>query len=67
MVLPAYVLHSLIPFEYTSRIIDIFIMGVLGILMLGIYYAVTVYFRLPQKIFGIKDISIRKLIARFLH
>ncbi|MBR4471233.1 MAG: oligosaccharide flippase family protein [Erysipelotrichaceae bacterium] len=66
MVLPAYVLHSLIPFDYTSRIIDILIMGVLGILMLGIYYAITVYFRLPQRIFGIKDISIRKLIARFL-
>ena len=65
MVLPAYGLHSLIPFAYDSRMIDILIMGGLGILMLAIYYALTVYLRLPQKIFGIKDISIRKLIARF--
>ncbi|MBQ1900610.1 MAG: oligosaccharide flippase family protein [Erysipelotrichaceae bacterium] len=64
MVLPAFLIHQLIPFDYTSRIIDILIMGVLGLIMLGIYYCVTVKMHLPQKVFGIKDISIRKLLAR---
>ena len=63
MVLPAFALHSLIPFDYSSRIADIMIMGVLGLIMLGIYYAITVKMRLPQKIFGIKDISLRKLLS----
>ncbi len=62
MVIPAFALRSLIPFGYDSRVIDIGIMGVLGLIMLGIYYAVSVYFRLPQKIFGIKDVSVRSLI-----
>ncbi len=66
MVLPAFAIRCLIPFAYTSRIIDIFIMGVLGIAMLVIYYAFTVFLGLPQKIFGIKDISFRKLLRRFL-
>ena len=65
MVLPAFAIHGIIPFDYTSCIADIAIMGGLGLLMLGIYYFITVYFRLPQKIFGIKDISIRGLISRF--
>ena len=65
MVLPAYAIHGIIPFEYTNRIADIALMGALGLLMLGIYYFITVYLRLPQKIFGIRDMSIRNLIARF--
>ena len=40
-------------------------MGVLGLIMVSIYYVITVRMGLPQKIFGIKDISLRKLIARF--
>ena len=65
MVLPAYAIHGVLPFDYTSRLTDIALMGALGLLMLGIYYFITVYLRLPQKIFGIKDISIRNLITRF--
>ena len=65
MVLPAYAIHGIIPFEYTNRIADIALMGAFGLLMLGIYYFITVYLRLPQKIFGIRDMSIRNLIARF--
>ena len=64
MVIPAYFIHQLIGFDYTSRIKDILLMSGLGILMLFIYYYVTVYFGLPQKIFNIKDISIKKLIKR---
>ena len=64
MVIPAYFIHQLIGFDYTSRIKDILLMSGLGILMLFIYYYVTVYFGLTQKIFNIKDISIKKLIKR---
>ena len=65
MVIPAFALRSIIPFQFDSRIIDIAIMGVLGLIMVSIYYVITVRMGLPQKIFGIKDISLRKLIARF--
>ena len=64
MVLPAYLIRSLIPFGYDSRIVDILIMGILGLIMLGIYYALTVFIRLPQRIFGIKDMSIKNLLSR---
>ena len=65
MVIPAFALRSIVPFQFDSRIIDIAIMGVLGLIMVSIYYVITVRMGLPQKIFGIKDISLRKLIARF--
>ncbi len=65
MVIPAYAIHGVIPFDYTNRFADIALMGAFGLLMLGIYYLITVYLKLPQKIFGIKDMSIRNLIARF--
>lgn len=64
MVIPAYVIHGLLPFVFHSRLVCLLVMGVLGILMLFIYYSATVYLGLPQKIFGIKDISIRKLLSR---
>ena len=66
MVIPAYVIHNFIPISYTSRLSLIGIMIPLGILMAIIYYFITVYFRLPQHIFGIEDISIKKLIRRFI-
>ena len=65
MVLPVYGLHTLLHFSYTSRILDIVIMGVCGILMLDIYYFVTVKLGLPQVIFGIKDISPKAILKRF--
>lgn len=65
MILPALLISYLIGFDYQSRIKDILIMGVLGIIMMVVYYYVTVKMGLPQKIFGIKDISVRKLLSRF--
>ncbi len=65
MVIPAFVLHSIIPVSYTSKIADVLIMGALGVIMLGIYYLASVKLSLPQKIFGIEDVSIRKIIERF--
>lgn len=65
MVVLPFTIHRLIGFNYDNRIIDILIMGGLGIIMLVVYYNVTVAMKLPQKIFGIKDISVKKLISRF--
>ena len=65
MVLPIYGLHALSQFSYTSRILDIVIMAICGILMLDIYYFISVKFGLPQVIFGIKDISPKAILKRF--
>lgn len=65
MIVPVYIIHQLIGFDYTSRIYDICLMGGLGILMLINYYIVSVGAHLPQKIFGIEDITIKKLLKRF--
>ncbi len=65
MVVPIYLLHGLLQFAYTSRILDIVIMAVCGMLMISIYYFVSVKFGLPQVIFGIKDISPKAILKRF--
>lgn len=65
MAAPVYLLHSLLNFAYTSRILDILIMAVCGILMLVIYYFVTVFLTLPQRIFGIEDITPKALLKKF--
>ena len=64
MVIPAIVIHNLIGFDYQSRLIDIGIMGGVGILMVIIYYVVTVHFSIPQKILQMDDVSIKQLISK---
>ncbi|MBQ6126080.1 MAG: oligosaccharide flippase family protein [Erysipelotrichaceae bacterium] len=68
MVVPAVAIHGIIPFEFvngiTGRLLDILIMGGLGIVMLVVYYFASVGFGIPQKIFDMEDISVRKLISR---
>ena len=65
MVLPVLFIHNLINIAYTSRIIDILLMGLCGITMLTIYYFVSVYFGLPQVIFGIKEVNPKAILKRF--
>lgn len=65
MVLPAVLIHFIIPFHYDSRIIDIIIMCVLGVMMLVTYYFISVRFHLPQTILGIKTPSVKNLLAKF--
>lgn len=65
MVLPAVLLHGLVPFDYTDRIFDIVIMAVLGIVMLGIYYFVTKKTGLLAKIFELKDVSLLKVLRKY--
>ncbi|MBR5755782.1 MAG: polysaccharide biosynthesis C-terminal domain-containing protein, partial [Erysipelotrichaceae bacterium] len=64
MVVPALVVHNLIPFDYSSRLMAILIMIPLGILMAAVYYFVTVGFRLPQEIFETEDVSLKSLLRR---
>ncbi len=65
MVVPAYVLNMIVPFAYNSRLMDIVRMGMLGIFMLAIYYMASILFGLIQKIFEIKEPSIKALIRKF--
>ena len=64
-VVPIYLISTLFPFDYTSRIIDIIKMGTCGVLMAGAYYYISAKLRLPQVIFGIKKLTIRGLLSRF--
>ncbi len=65
MVIPAYLIHRLIAFGFTSRLKDVLLMGGLGILMVAIYYLLSVQMHLPQEVFQIEDPSIRNLLKRF--
>ena len=65
MIFPTLLIHDFINIAYTSRIIDILLMGFCGIIMLIIYYFVSVYFGLPQVIFGIKEVNPKAILKRF--
>ena len=62
MIVPAFVIHQLIGFDYSSRITDILLMSGLGVLMLVIYYFVTVKMKLIHIVFNLEDVSISSLI-----
>ena len=65
MVIPAVIFHGFIPFDYTNRIYDILIMGVLGIIMLGVYYYATKETGLLAKIFELKEVSLLKVLRKY--
>lgn len=65
MILPVYFIYNLIGFAYTSRMVDIILMCICGVVMLVIYYFITVYFELPQHIFGIKEVTPKALLKKF--
>lgn len=65
MVIPAFIIHQFIPFEFDSRIIDILIMGALGVMMLGIYYISTKKTGLLAKIFELDDVSIMNVLRKY--
>ncbi len=65
MAIPAFALHAIVPFEKLNRLTDIALMGGLGILMLAIYYGISVRFHLPQQIFETEDVSIKGLLSHF--
>lgn len=65
MVIPAFIIRQLIPFEFTSRFVDIGILGVLGVLMLTIYYFVTKKLGLLAKIFDLDDVSLLKVLKKY--
>ncbi|MBR2577671.1 MAG: polysaccharide biosynthesis C-terminal domain-containing protein, partial [Erysipelotrichaceae bacterium] len=62
---PVAGIASLIPFAYTSRLLDLLRMGICGIIMVVLYLAVSSKLGLPQIIFGIKKVTPRELLKRF--
>lgn len=66
MVLPGLLVHNLFNFAYNSRIIDILIMILCGIIMLPTYLVVTYFCYLPQALFGFKKSDIKRLIHKFV-
>lgn len=65
MVVPAYVIYRLLPISFDSRLTEVLIMLLLGVLMLVNYYFVSIKLGLPQKIFDLKEVSIKKLLAKY--
>lgn len=65
MIIPAYAIYQFIPFAYDSRIIDILLLGGLGLLMLVFYYLATKKSKLLSEVFKMDDVSISKLITKF--
>ena len=65
MVIPAVIIRNITPVAYEIRLANVGIMLVLGVLMLVIYYFVSIKLSLPQTIFGIKKPNIEKIVNRF--
>lgn len=67
MCVPAFVIHELLPLTYTSRIVEIGVMGVLGVIMLAIYFVATKKMGLLSKIFELDndEISIVKILKKY--
>ena len=65
MIIPALIIHHFVPFNFDNRLLGLLIMAALGLIMMIIYYFVSTLLKLPQEIFGIEDISIKKLLKRF--
>ena len=65
VVAPIAAIAYLIPFDYTSRILDILKMGVIGVIIVILYYLVSAKLSLPQKIFGIDKLTPKTLLSKF--
>ena len=65
MILPGVLVHNLFHITYTSRVLDILVMMLCGIIMVLVYYGITVFLGLPQAIFNIKEATPRALLKKF--
>lgn len=63
--LPCIIADYFIPFEYSSRLLDILKMGGIGIVFISLYYLISAKINLPQHIFGIEKISPKSLLSKF--
>lgn len=65
MAIPAYLVNNfIIDFGYTSRLIAIAYMCVLGVIMLCLYYLLTKASGLLSQVFDIDDVSIKNLLRK---
>ena len=65
MILPGFLVHNLFHLIYTSRVLDILVMMLCGVIMVLVYYGITVFLGLPQAIFNIKEATPRALLKKF--
>lgn len=65
MIIPGIIVHVILPIDYTSRIVTVLCLGIVSFVMMFAYFEVGRLFNLPQTVFGVKDISILKLLRRF--
>lgn len=65
MALPGIILKVFMPLDYTSRFLAVVVLGIVSIIMALAYFEIGRLFYLPQAVFGIKDISLMKIIKRF--
>ena len=65
MILPGVLVHNLFHITYTSRVLDILVMMLCGVIMVLVYYGITVFLGLPQAIFNIKEATPRALLKKF--
>lgn len=64
-VIPCFLLRTFITFAYNSRLLCLMMLFAFGIIMLLIYYFLSKKSKLFEKIFGIKDSSVKDLIKKF--
>ena len=64
MIVPGILIHNLFGFGYDSRVIDILIMMLCGIVMVIVYIVCSYFCYLPQALFGFKKSDIKRLIHK---
>ena len=66
-ILPVLLLNHFLPLNYGSRLLCLVHFGIEGIVMVLIYVSVSALLRVPQEVFHMKDLSIKKILGRFRH
>lgn len=64
-VIPCFFLRTLITFQYNSRLLCLMMLFAFGVIMLFIYYFLSKKSKLFEKIFEIKNSSIKDLVKKF--
>lgn len=62
---PCFLLRTFVKFAYNSRILCLLMLFAFGMIMLVIYYFLSKKSNLFEKIFGIKNSSIKELVKKF--
>ena len=66
-ILPMLLINRIFPMDYMHRLICLIKCGVEGAGMVVIYAAVSALLKVPQEVFHMEDLSIKKILGRFRH